>query len=309
MKNIKYNIGILLALSLWFGGCQEDDFSVGEIIAPSNIRVTADIVGADTDNPNGDGSGTVIFTANADNAISYQFVYNGQTDASPMGTKTYNFSKTGLHTYTVTIVAVGTGGVSSSTVVEVEVLALYEPPAELLTMLTSNSSRTWRIKAEGNGHFGLGPVGGTTPGEWFSAPAYDKAATGMYDDRYVFNSDGTFTHITNAKNDDPTEDVTGTVFGRVDLIDELGPHSETPNGADIENYPLNDYLEQWSLSAPGGVETLSLTGTAFMGYYTGGNHQYEIFSRSANEMTLRTTDGNGEFDWWFVLTHGGRTIG
>ena len=40
-----------------------------------------------------------------------------------------------------------------------------------------------------------------------------------------------------------------------------------------------DYSEQWSLSAPGGVETLSLTNLAFTGYYTGGNHEYIIFSR------------------------------
>ena len=31
------------------------------------------------------------------------------------------------------------------------------------------------------------------------------------------------------------------------------------------------------------------------------NHKYEIFSRSANEMLIRTTDGNTEFDWWFIL--------
>jgi hypothetical protein len=39
-------------------------------------------------------------------------------------------------------------GVSSSTTIEFEVLVLYTPPAELVTTLTSNSSRRWRIKAE-----------------------------------------------------------------------------------------------------------------------------------------------------------------
>src|SRR5690606_35000259 len=42
---------------------------------------------------------------------------------------------------------------------------------------------------------------------------------------------------------------------------------------------------------------------AFMGYYIGGNHQYRIFDRSvANEMILTSTDGNGEFNWWFIIT-------
>ncbi|WP_299219099.1 glycoside hydrolase family 16 protein [uncultured Aquimarina sp.] len=302
MKKLKYNFGIFIVLAFLFSGCQEDDVSVGEIIAPSNIQVTIDIVGADASNPNGDGSGTVNFSAIADNAITYTFVYNGNSSSSPSGTQSYDFSVTGLSTYTVTVIAVGTGGVSSSTTVEVEVLVLYEPPIELITMLTTGS---WRIKNEAPAHFGLGPVGGQIIGEFFPAPPNDKATVGMYDDRYIFNVDGTFTHITNSENDDPTEDPSGTVFGRVNLIDELGPHSIAPNGADIENYPLNDYSTSWSVSAPGGLETLNLTGIGFIGYYTGGNHKYELFryeEQPDNELILRTTDGNNEFDWWFIIT-------
>ena len=38
-----------------------------------------------------------------------------------------------------------------------------------------------------------------------------------------------------------------------------------------------------------------------MGYYIGGNHTYIIEDRGPNEMVLRSTDGNGEFDWGFIL--------
>ncbi len=123
----------------------------------------------------------------------------------------------------------------------------------------------------------------------------------MYDDRYIFNIDGTFTHITNALNDDPTVDTSGTVFGREVLIEELGGAGGVPNGADIENYPYDDYTAQWAVIAPGGVETISLTGLGFMGYYIGGDHNYIIELRSENEMSLRATDGNLQFDWGFVL--------
>ena len=297
MKNTKYIIGFFLSLALLFFNCQEEDFTLGDIIAPSNVQIEVDIVGADANNPNGDGSGTVNFKASADNAISYQFVYNGIISSAPNGEMSYDFSTVGLNTYAVTAIAFGTGGASSSKTIEVEVLSLYEPPADLLTMLTNNSSRVWRIKSEGAKHFGLGPVGGTTPCEWYGAGPDEKAGTGMYDDRYIFNIDGTFTHITNIDSGDDT----GTVFGRQTLIEELNGPAGTPDGADILNYPLNDYSGQWSLTAPGGIETLSLTGTGFMGYYIGGNHKYEIFSRSANEMQLRSTDGNNEFDWWFIL--------
>ncbi|WP_117883782.1 glycoside hydrolase family 16 protein [Aureibaculum luteum] len=290
MKTFKYFITGLLGLLL-VTSCQDDTADVGDITAPSNVVITTEVVGIDANNPNGDGSGTVNFKVNADNALAYHFVYNGETTLAPQGEMTYDFAITGLQTYTVTVIAYGTGGNSTSKTVQLEVLALYEAPADLLDMLVGNTSKTWRIKSE-SAHFGLGPVGGGVFAEWFSAGAETKAGTGMYDDRYVFNADGTFTHITN-----------GTVFGRENLINEIGgPGDGTADGADILNYSYGDYTEGWSLNAPGGIETLSLTGLGFMGYYTGGNHKYEIFARSASEMTLRTTDGNGEFDWWFVLT-------
>ena len=290
MKNYKYIIG-LLSFILFFTSCQDDTAEVGDLIAPSNVVVTTEIVGADVNNPNGDGSGTVKLKVSADNALSYHFVYNGEATLAPKGEMIYDFAITGLNTYTVTVIAYGTGGNSSSKTIQLKVLALYEPPADLLQMLVGTTSKTWRIKAEG-AHFGLGPVGGEIFAEWFSAGANTKEGVGMYDDRYIFNADGTFTHETN-----------GTVFGRENLINEIGgPGDGTADGADILNYTYADYTENWTLSAPGGKETISLSGLGFMGYYTGGNHKYEIFERSASEMVLRTTDGNGEFDWWFVLT-------
>jgi hypothetical protein len=302
MKKIKVVIFSFLVLAL-ATSCQEDDATFGEIVAPSNIQIVADIEGADAENPNGDGSGVVNFIATADNVISYQYSFNGLVSSAPAGMQTYSFSTLGLNTYTITVTAFGSGGASSSKTIEVDVLSLYEPPAELITMLTNNSSRTWRIKSEQPSHFGLGAIGGALNG-FFGAPPEDKAGVGMYDDRYIFNIDGTFTHITDSTNDDPVEDTSGTVFGREGLIDELdgpAPQDATVNGADLENYPYSDYSEQWFLTGPGGVETLNLPGIGFLGYYIGGDHTYIIESRSANEMTVRSTDGNGEFDWGFIL--------
>ena len=176
--------------------------------------------------------------------------------------------------------------------VETKVLVLYAAPPELLDKLHGDTSRTWRIKAESGGHFGLGPVGGVNGPEWYSAGANEKSTTGMYDDRYIFSADGSFQHQTS-----------GTVFGRVGLIDELGSSGGTQDGDDILNLPLADYSGQWTISAPGGVETLTLSGTGFIGYYIGGNHQYKIENRAnPNELTIRSTDGNGALDWWFMIT-------
>ncbi len=301
MKNI-LKTG-LVALSLVFASaCSNDDYDIGEIAAPTNLQVETNVVGQSEDMPDGDGSGEVTFNATADGAMTYKYVFgNGSSVTSSSGVYTHQFSETGTKIYTVNIIAYGPGGTASSMLVDVEVLVTYEPPADLIDKLVG---KEWRIKAEVPGHFGLGPVGGLGGPEFFAVSANEKVGVGMYDDRYIFNEDGTFTHITNANNDEPEIDPSGTVFGRINLVDQLGVSCACEvQGADVLNIPYNDYTENWSISAPGGNETINLTGLGFIGYYIGGNHRYEIFDRSGtNELILRSTDGNGEFDWWFILT-------
>jgi|TARA_B110000208_G_scaffold63360_1_gene82235 hypothetical protein len=302
MKNINYIKTLLFAVAFTFIGCQEEEYSFGDIVTPSNIVITAEIVGADDTNPNGDGSGVVHFTATADNAVSYKYVFNSSETVSLSGNNSISFSSLGLNTYTVTVVASGTAGVTSSKSIEVEVLSTYAPPVDLIAKLygydaadpTAVTSRTWKIHSAKNQHFGLGPVGGDILTEWYGAGPEEKVGLGMYDDRFTFSSDGTFTHVTN-----------GTIFGRDPFtVNDLGPNaSGNVNGADIENYAFDDYAATWTLTAPGGTEMISLSGTAFMGYYTGGNHQYQIFDRETpNEMILKTTDADATFDWWFIIT-------
>lgn len=292
MKKLNNILSLFLISILSVTSCQDDDVPFGEIVVPSNIEVTVTYLDNGEESPApGLGSGEIKLSAKADHATAYQFVIQGQTKLQKSGSTTHTFTTLGTNTYAVTVVAFGTAGASSSKTIEVEVQALYEPPADLLTMLTSNSSRTWKIASEVNKHFGLGPIGGAEF-EYYGAAPGDKANSGMYDDRYTFNVDGTFSH-----NVGPD----GFVFGRDPLINELGGSGGTVNGADIEQYTFSSYTSQWALTAPNDVETLSLTGIGFIGYYVGGNHSYQIFSRSADEMILRTTDGNGEFDWWFRL--------
>lgn len=288
MKYLQYILGILITAFV-FTSCEQEEYEFGDLVAPNNLQVSMQVVGQDASNPYGDGSGTVHFTATADEATTYQYVYDGSASMAPNGLKSYDFSTTGVHTYSVTVVAYGTGGMSSSTTVEVEVLALYSPPADLLTMLTADSSRTWRIKAETAGHFGVGPTDATDPIWWAAAP-FDKEGKGAYDDRFIFNSDGSYTHQTN-----------GTGYGQAGAMNQdIGDPGLTPNGDnEYENYPLDDYSGTWTLSAPGGQETLTFSGIGYHGFYVGGSHSYKILSRSDNEMQLMTVgaDGNG----WFVI--------
>jgi hypothetical protein len=133
MKNIKYLTGLFLLL-ICFTGCEEETYDFGELVNPSNLQVSAQIVGADI-NPLGDGTGVVNFTITADNALSYKFVYNGTESNAPTGTISLSFKSadgppgtTGVSKHTVSVIAYGTGGAASSTSIEVEVLAPNVPP-------------------------------------------------------------------------------------------------------------------------------------------------------------------------------------
>lgn len=297
MKHLKYIIGMLIFGLLFFYGCQNEDIPFGELTAPSNIQISVKYLDDTNDDgipevtsAPGLGSGQVEISATADNATSFHVIVQGQTVLQKSGKVDHIFATLGNNTYPITVVAYGTGGASTTKTIDIDVLSLYEPPADLLQMLYGDGQRTWRIDADVQNHFGLGPAGGDNPFEYYGAAPHDKDGVGMYDDRYTFNEDGTFTHVTN-----------GDVFGRDGLIQELGGSGGTANGADIENYQYGDYSGTWSLSAPGDVETITLSGLGFIGYYVGGDHKYQILERTANTMTIRTTDGNGEFDWGFKL--------
>jgi hypothetical protein len=291
MKNLKY-LSILFLSLVVLTACEEDSYEFGPIISPSNLQVNIDIVGTNVENPFGDGSGIVNFTATANNAISYEFIINGETIAiTTSGILQQAFYSVGVNSYDGVVIATGTAGNSTSLAFSFEVLATYEPPAELIQALTGGGSKTWRVKSEVTNHFGLGPVGGTEPCEWYGAGVEEKTGTGSYDDRWIISSDGTINHITN-----------GTIFGRTAQVHaDLGDNgSGGQDGADILNYEYADYTENWVITDPGQV-SINLTGDAFFTYYTGGNHIYEIYDYNENELYLKTVDGATEFTWWFIL--------
>jgi len=288
MKNIKYILGLFLTLA-FFVSCEEETFEFGDIIAPSNLQISTEIVGQDV-NPTGDGSGVVHVKVTADNALTYKFVHNGTEKTSASGQITYSFGTTGTETYTVTVIAYGTGGVSSSASVQIDVLVVYEPPADLVTALTGDSAKTWRLKAEGPGHLGVGPGDGFEP-IWWSAAPNDKADWGCYDDRFVFNVDGYFLHMTN-----------GDTFGKLPAMaaDLGGDQGLVGDSNDEAVFALDDYEDTWTLSAPNGQETLTFSNIGYHGFYVGGDHSYMIQARSDNEISLRTI-GAGGLAWYVKL--------
>jgi len=69
-----------------------------------------------------DGSGTVVFTATADGAVSYDFEYgNGDAATAPSGTFTYKYTLSGTNIYPVIVTAKGLSGLTIKKTVEITV--------------------------------------------------------------------------------------------------------------------------------------------------------------------------------------------
>ena len=277
-------------------GCSgdSDGDDTDQALAPKNLLVTTEIKGADGQNPAGDGSGEVTFQATAENAVRYTIRYDGKESVMTNGSYTMVFDDPGTNTYDVEVKAFNSANASISKAVSVQVLREYEIPEALLTFLTGDDKKEWRIKNETTGHLGVGPKDSRFP-EFYEAQPLEKFLTSMYDDVFILEADQDFTH-----------DTKSFVFGKAEpLTDDFGSIPDTPNGDDeYENYPLEAYSGTWSYSESNGRPRIHMSDNGFFGFYVGGDHVFEIMNQTETTMTLKTVgfDDNG---WFVILTSEG----
>lgn len=118
-------LGITLVLLLSCGGGKDDEPNIPadpEKIIPSNLTLVITLVGADDNNPNGDGTGVIQCTASATNAVSYGFRFGNSTEVtSTTGNLEYTFTQKGTNVFTVYVYAYSKTGdyINTSKVVTV----------------------------------------------------------------------------------------------------------------------------------------------------------------------------------------------
>src|SRR6056300_432898 len=113
MKKLIFINTAVLALIL-FSCTSDENYEFGDIIVPSEINFSAEIIGADAANPYGAGTGEVVLNATAKNALAFKYIINGVEHISPSGRLEHLFTTSGLQEYTINIVAIGTAGIQSS---------------------------------------------------------------------------------------------------------------------------------------------------------------------------------------------------
>ncbi|MBW2962264.1 glycoside hydrolase family 16 protein [Mesonia aestuariivivens] len=298
MKNI-YKLSFLMLFSLAaFYSCQEDDQEFGEVAAPTNLTLDATVLNTSEEFPNGDGSGLVSFTANAEGAISYEYFYGDNTsELVPSGDIEYGFKKTGVHEYVVTVVARGTGGASTSTSTKVTVFSAFEDP-ETENFLTGETSKTWYIAAALPAHIGVGPSITATP-DYYAAAPFEKESEGcFYDDEIKFSENGgTISFV---------QDNMGATFFNVDFLSVGGGGGSEDQclGFDTsgtKTVNLSSAGSNLSEDETTGTQIIISDG-GFMSYYIGTNI-YEILEISEEYMHVRAIPAsNSELAWYLKFT-------
>ncbi|TXD47232.1 family 16 glycosylhydrolase [Polaribacter sp. IC073] len=330
MKKLKNIYTLFFSLVITFFGCQENEYEFGQIVAPSNINVSVEIVGADENNPFGDGSGFVNFTTTADNSSSYVYYFNDIPETAPSGMTTKRFTKVGVNRYQITIKANGNGGVSSSKTLEVEVFSSFsDVEAESFLSsapITQDSdgndiigvaapvSKTWYIAKNQTGALGVGPslafdiqINGSPTQYYF--PAFFAAPAGtandcFTDDELTFtkNADGSLTYVLDNK---------GQTFFNGNAAHQTVVGGSGANGDECFDFDasaqstvsLSPTSEDWSqvqdpAFTPRGT-VLNFTNNGFMGYYVSST-TYEILEISETEMHVRTLDAADPNLVWYL---------
>ncbi len=302
MKDTFKKLAKFLLVLVLVSGCQEDDHSFGDIVVPTNLEIDYEIVGVDADNPNGDGSGLVNITASADNAITYKFTFSDNTTANaPQGTYVKRFNQNGTHTYTITAIAYGTGGVTSTKSIEVTVFASFSDD-EAVAMLTGGSSKKWYWAAATQGHLGVGPNSNDAANnfwpQWYSAAPFEKAASPesscIYDAEFTFIQDGGQLKF--------IQDNGGKTFFNAAYNSVGGSSASTDQclNFDTSGTKLVTLAPSGSVVSPENSRKVEMTfsDNGFMGYYIGTN-TYEILELTNTKMVVRAVMGNDNGLAWY----------
>ncbi len=185
---IKTYFVVLFLLFIGFSSCKKEEYSFGDVTAPTGLSVKTTILGVDNTNPNGNGTGKVTIAATCSNALSYNIDFgDGTQQVVSSGNITYKYSNPGTTEYTLTVNAIGKGGATSTITKKVRVFVKFTIPPYIITALTNGSSQTWVTDKAAPGHVGVGPGDQFAP-IWYEAPPNSRDAC-LYDDEITFSKD------------------------------------------------------------------------------------------------------------------------
>ena len=308
MKRIFKYLLVIFVLVLTFYRCADTNYSMGDLTAPTGLAITAEVAGATTASPSGDGSGNVKITITANNALSYMVDYDANTPVDmvylPTGSTTKKYTTLGLNTYKITAVAYGKGGTSSTITKDVSVRSDFTVDPAIATNLTGGASKVWVVDQSLPGHMGVGPWDNSsaTP-SWWAAGVNEKVAccNCFYTTTFKFSKvTSTNSYSLQVTNPDGAFTKTGslTTLPGIPASGDEGCYSYGGGTSAFSFVPSSSGI---SSSSPSTKTSILLAGnTTYIGYGAC-QKEYEILVLTATYMYLRvqgTETGNA---WYLKL--------
>ena len=301
---IKYIFGIAITMMILVIGCTTEEYSLGDLDAPTNVLVNVQVVGQDSDNPNGDGSGDVIVNVTADNALGYKINFGAPNDnlVAFKGTATKKYTLMGVHDYTITVVAYGEGGAATTVTKEVSVRSVFSPDPKIVTDLTGDDSKTWVVDKSAPGHFGVGPWEGAATPVWWSAGVNEKVdcCNCFYTATFTFIKQGTNDFTLDVDTPDGAFTKTGSLTN-LPGIPGSGDEGCYDYGGATSAFSFVPSSTGISASTPSTQTSISLASNSTFIGYGALQSEYEIMEISEDYLYLRvqgTETGNA---WYLKL--------
>ncbi|MBC7935682.1 MAG: PKD domain-containing protein [Rhizobacter sp.] len=280
---------LVVVIIAGLSSCKKEEYSFGDIKTPVNLTLKATIVGVDGANPNGDGSGKVIVEATGDEVVTYKINFGNGTDSAftTSGTIEHTYKDAGTNNFTITVRAIGTGGVSSTITTNITLFVNFTIPPEMIKAFTDSTSRIWVTDKNAVGHFGVGPNNEFLP-IWYAAPPLTREAC-AYDDEITFTLNPLGT-ISMSINSNGTSFSTGAATGFYGFSGGDGCYAINTGGTRLLSFMS---ASSASTAAQSTRIQFVVPGNGIINFGTGGT-AYEIISFSNDQIFIRNigTDTN-----------------
>jgi len=277
-----------------FGSFKQEEYSFGDIITPTDLSLTTVIAGADAANPAGNGTGSVVITTKAAQAITYKVDFgDGNSKMVSSGTITYKYTNPGTYNYVVTVNAVGTAGTTSTISKKISVFVAFEIPKVILDALTNGSSKKWTTANETPGHFGVGPADAFSP-IWYAATPNQRDPL-AYDDEITFTKDA-LNNISMSVDNKGASFLTGAATAFYGFTGGDGTYAVNTGGT-----KKLAFMAATSASTSSNSTRIQFVvpGNGIINFGTGGT-TYEILAITSNSIQLRNIGADGNA-WYQIL--------
>lgn len=288
-----YPCGIVLLLL----SCQDDNQQFGPVVAPSNLQVQVE------QTVDGEGGVTVTATPTADDVLNFQISF-GADDVvrtiSPGNSVSRTFRQPGEFDIPISVVAFGTGGAASSTLVNAQFQVEFMINPETLALIAGDGTKRWIWDQNEPEHFGVGDPTLRFPNFFAASP--NSLNPCLYDDvlTFSFDENNTTTYSIDTG-------VDNSLFINWAEINRFFPDASPQEFGD----ECRDILNQIQ-SETGFVVVPNDNGTglildvpgSFLSYVNGAT-SYEILELSENRLVVRSIQspflGGGDLAWYFTF--------